>query len=325
MCCNTKPGPRRAISYLSAKTGLHLTQRDWHHCRAAAEAELGRPLSSSYADAETAAEVATGLVEKFGGTDAEKTDFIRGFSREKNTTGTLDTLTVMTTDGLPEEVVTRKRHAVTVDAVESITVRNDSLSREQLFSPSFDGPTAEKDKYEWSNDLASRGEALFAEAMAEYEAAPTKEAAEQVITVGKTAAELLGHFYISNTKGGNPAWEAMVMYEEKAVGYKGNKTLNRGDLKVRWDENREHIVEVGARIKANARYGLEGTKEPIWVTVESVYTPEVLKDFEYTQRVSEDANGRLVALRKQMLKANESLPWAGELDSIMFYTKKLVY
>jgi hypothetical protein len=77
--------------------------------RHAAETEVGHKLSSSIADSARAQEVATALVQKYDGGAAEKMAFIRDFSREKNTEGTLDTLETVTENGLPAEVTERAR------------------------------------------------------------------------------------------------------------------------------------------------------------------------------------------------------------------------
>jgi hypothetical protein len=81
--------------------------------RHAAETEVGHKLSSSTADSARAQEVATALVQKFDGDAAEKMAFIRDFSREKNTAGTLDTLETVTKNGLPAVVTERKRRGDT--------------------------------------------------------------------------------------------------------------------------------------------------------------------------------------------------------------------
>lgn len=111
-CCNTKPGPKAACHYISQATGVKIGQGDWHHLRAMAEAELGRELYSSRADAKDVAECAERLVNAFEGTPEQKAEFIRSFTREgnKNTKGTVDALNVLADKGeLPAEIVDRKR------------------------------------------------------------------------------------------------------------------------------------------------------------------------------------------------------------------------
>jgi hypothetical protein len=80
--------------------------------RAAAEKDINGKLSASIADSVRAREVASALVQKFDGDAAEKMAFIRDFSREKNTEGTLSTLETVTKNGLPAVVTERKRRGV---------------------------------------------------------------------------------------------------------------------------------------------------------------------------------------------------------------------
>lgn len=90
MACSQRPGPRAAITYINDACGIHLTQADWHHLRSLAEHHLGHRLSTSYADAEEVQRVANDLIDKYEGTAAQKAEFVRGFTRARNTEGTVD-------------------------------------------------------------------------------------------------------------------------------------------------------------------------------------------------------------------------------------------
>lgn len=95
MACSTRPGPRACVQYVEDATGVHLTARDWHHLRALAEQHEGRTFSSRYADAEEVARVAADLVAKFPGDEKAQAEFLREFSRARNTESTVAALDAM--------------------------------------------------------------------------------------------------------------------------------------------------------------------------------------------------------------------------------------
>lgn len=108
MCCNTKPGPQAAIAFFRKKTGIHVTQEDWHKIRKAAEVNLGRPLSNNVADSRRAAIVAAEFADSLDATKAEKRDIIFELASTRTTEGTVDTIAEIAANGVPSEVANKK-------------------------------------------------------------------------------------------------------------------------------------------------------------------------------------------------------------------------
>jgi hypothetical protein len=108
MCCNTKPGPQAAIAFFRKKTGVHVTQEDWHKIRKAAEVHLGRPLSNNVADSRRAAMVAAEFADSLNATPAEKRDIIFELASTRTTEGTVDTIAEIAVNGVPAEVANKK-------------------------------------------------------------------------------------------------------------------------------------------------------------------------------------------------------------------------
>jgi hypothetical protein len=108
MCCNTKPGPRAAIAFFKKKTGIYVSQEDWHKVRTAAEVSLGRKLSNSVADSRRAAIAAAELADSLDATPQEKRDLMFSFASQRNTDGSVETVRHLAREGLPKEVADKK-------------------------------------------------------------------------------------------------------------------------------------------------------------------------------------------------------------------------
>jgi hypothetical protein len=108
MCCNTKAGPRAAIKFFKKKTGIHVTQSDWHKIRTAAEVNLGRKLSNKVADSHAAALAAAEFADSLNATADEKKAIIFELSQVRTTESNVDTIKEIATNGLPEAVVNKK-------------------------------------------------------------------------------------------------------------------------------------------------------------------------------------------------------------------------
>lgn len=108
MCCNTKPGPRAAIAFFKKKTGIHVTQADWHRIRTVAEINLGRPLTNKVADAHTAALVAADFADSLAATPEEKKAIIKELTSVRTTDGNVEAVRELANNGLPAEVREKK-------------------------------------------------------------------------------------------------------------------------------------------------------------------------------------------------------------------------
>lgn len=108
MCCNTKEGPKTAISYIESRVeGLSVTQTDWHLIRQAAAG--GGKLSNAIVSPERAAQAAGKLAHSYGDFSGDAEQFISAFAQAKNTEGTCQALEHLADNGVPAEVLTRKR------------------------------------------------------------------------------------------------------------------------------------------------------------------------------------------------------------------------
>lgn len=108
MCCNTRPGPRAAIAFFKKKTGIHVTQADWHKIRTVAEINLGRPLTNKVADAHTAAIVAADFADSLAATPEEKMALIEEMTSVRSTDGNIEAVRELSENGLPAEVRGKK-------------------------------------------------------------------------------------------------------------------------------------------------------------------------------------------------------------------------
>lgn len=127
MCCNTKPGPRAAIAFFKKKTGLYISQEDWHKIRTAAEVSLGRKLSNNIADSRAAAIAAAELADSLDATPQEKRDIMFSFAAQRNTEGSVDTVRHLAREGLPKEVADKKpRKNAKQDSIDVAVVTADS-------------------------------------------------------------------------------------------------------------------------------------------------------------------------------------------------------
>lgn len=109
MCCNTKPGPRAAIAFFTKKTGIHVTQADWHKIRKTAEINLGRPLTNKVADSHLAAMVAADFADSLAATPEEKKAIIEEMTSTRTTEGNIEAVRELSENGLPAEVREKKR------------------------------------------------------------------------------------------------------------------------------------------------------------------------------------------------------------------------
>jgi hypothetical protein len=108
VCCNTKEGPKTAIAYVESRVeGLSITQTDWHLIRQAAAG--GGKLSNAIVTPERAAQAAGKLAHSYGDFSANAERFVSSFAQAKNTEGTCQALEHLADNGVPPEVLTRKR------------------------------------------------------------------------------------------------------------------------------------------------------------------------------------------------------------------------
>lgn len=108
MCCNTKAGPRAAIAFFKKKTGIHVTQADWHKIRKAAEVSLGRPLTNKVADSHLAATVAADFADSLAATPEEKKAIIEELAGTRTTEGNIEAVRELSENGLPASVRNKK-------------------------------------------------------------------------------------------------------------------------------------------------------------------------------------------------------------------------
>lgn len=128
MCCNTKAGPRAAIAFFKKKTGIHVTQADWHKIRKAAEVSLGRPLTNKVADSHIAATVAADFADSLAATPEEKKVIIEELAGIRNTDGNLEAVRELSENGLPDSVRNKKSRISHAQRIEMTTTEPDDGS-----------------------------------------------------------------------------------------------------------------------------------------------------------------------------------------------------
>lgn len=119
-----------AIAFFKKKTGIHVTQADWHKIRTAAEINLGRPLTNKIADSRLAAVVAADFADSLAATPEEKLDIINELSNIRSTEGNLNAVSELANNGLPVGVRDKKSR-VSAQQVASMS----AATKEDMVTP----------------------------------------------------------------------------------------------------------------------------------------------------------------------------------------------